>query len=246
MPFSVGLAVWKLAFQLSPILLTGGLAGQIPGGALPIIAFTEALNFIGGLLSGTENIELDDFFAHFQPLPGSTLINLEIGTYPFANQTVAANATIRQPLQLSMLMRCPARNELGYYAKLATMTALQTVLAQHAAKGGTYTIVTPSYFYTNGILKVLRDVSDAESKQPQNAYQWDFEFPLLTLQQAQQAQNSLMGKLTMGTQVDGPPAWSGLSNTVGAPDSLAAPSVLPSASGLPAAVTAPSIGAGGP
>src|SRR5271154_3476897 len=103
MSFGAGTAIWKLGFELSPIMLTGGLAGPM-GGMLPIIAYTEAINFVGGLLSGTENIEMDDFFAHFQPLPGSTLINLELGTYPFANQTVAANATIKQPLHLSLLM----------------------------------------------------------------------------------------------------------------------------------------------
>jgi hypothetical protein len=232
MSFSAGLALWKLSFQISPIIFTGGVAAQIPGGMLPIIAVTDSVNFLTGLLSGSENIELDDFFAHFQPLPGSTLFNLEIGKYPFANQAVAANATIQQPLTLSMLMICPARDTLGYYVKLAVMTGLQSVVQQHAASGGTYTIATPACVYTNGILKQLRDVSNTESKQVQNAYQWDFEFPLLTLQQAQSVQNSLMGQLTGGNQISGTPAWSGVSSTVGSTNSLAAPSLIPSAQGL--------------
>jgi hypothetical protein len=233
--FSAGTALFKLAFQLSPIFLTNGIAANIPGGMLPIIAVTEAANFVLGLLSGGENIELDDFFAHFQPLPGSTLFSLEIGNYPFANQAIAANATIQTPLQLSMLMKCPVRNTLGYLAKLGTMIALQQVLAQHATSGGTYTICTPSYFYTNGILTSLRDASDAESHQVQNAYQWDFVFPLLTLQQAQTAQNNLMGQLTNQTQISGgTPSWSGTGPTVGNPASLAGPSLIPSQGSLPA------------
>src|SRR5208283_2080625 len=105
------------------------------GGTLPIIAFTEAANFTLGLLSGPQNIALDQFFAHFQPLPGSTLFDLQVGTYPFANQQVAANCTIQQPTSLSYVMRCPARGAIGYVAKLGTMTLLQNALQQHAALG---------------------------------------------------------------------------------------------------------------
>lgn len=234
---SAGLAAFQLSFELSPILLIDGIATQIAGGVLPIIAITEAANFITGLLSGGSNLNLDNFFAHFQPLPGSTLFDLQIGTYPFANQSVAANATIMQPLQLSMLMRCPARNVLGYAAKLGTMMALQQVLSQHAALGGTYIVITPSYFYTNGILTNLRDVSDPESHQVQNAYQWDFTFPLLTLNQAQSVQNSLMSKLTGQTQLDST-SWSGVGNTVASPSSLGATSLVPAAQSG-AATTAP-------
>lgn len=239
MPFTAGLAIWKLAFQISPIIFVNGIAGPTPGSMIPIIVYTEAANFVTGLLSGTANIELDNFFAHYQPLPGSTLFAQEIGKYPFANQAVAANATIRQPLQLSMLMKCPARNVLGYPLKLPVMTNLQQVIDQHATLGGTYTIVTPSFFYTNGILLRVSDASDTETHQVQNAYQWDFEFPLLTLNQAQAAQNTLMGKLTAATSFSGPPAWSGLTSTVGVSGSLATPSIVPAAANLPGTVTAP-------
>jgi len=239
-PISPGYIAYKLAFQLSPIVLTGGVATGIPGSMLPIIALTEAASFVTGLLSGAEDVELDDFFAHFAPVPGSTLIDQQIGTYPFANQTVAANATIAQPLQLSMLMICPARDELGYATKLVTMMALKAALDQHNLSGGTYTVITPAYFYTNGILTGLRDVSNASTKQPQNAYQWDFTFPLLTLEAAQSAQNSLMSKLTGNTQVSGQPAWSGLSTTAGSTGSLSTGTgVVPSAGSLPAINTAP-------
>src|SRR5262249_27408392 len=152
---------------------------------------TEALNFVGGLLSGGDNLtNLDSFFANFHPLPGSTLLDQKVGTYPFANQAVAANAVIVDPLAISVRMICPAREDAGYAIKLATMTALRATLAQHNASGGTYTIATPSFFYTNCLFLKMTDVSDARSHQAQNAWQLDFARPLLTLQDAQQVQNN--------------------------------------------------------
>jgi hypothetical protein len=228
---SAGLAVYKLSFQVSPIILTNGIASAIPGGMLPIIAITEAINFPLGLLSGGESLSLDSFFATFEPVAGGSLIDQKIGKYPFANQAVAANAVISQPLAISLRMSCPVRQPGGYAAKLATLMALQAALAQHNNSGGTYTIATPAFFYTDCVMIGMRDASRGGSKQPQNAWILDFEKPLLTLDQAEQAQNSLMSRITSGTAIDGPPAWSGLSPTVGVPPSLAGPSIAPVASG---------------
>jgi hypothetical protein len=242
MPMTAGLAIWKLAFQLSPILLSGGAWQNLPGGVLPIIAITQAADFLTGLLSGAENVELDDFFAHFEPMPGATLVSNVVGHYPFANQAVAGNAIISQPLQLSMKMICPARDLLGYPAKLATMMALKKVLDQHNALGGTYTIITPSGFFPNGILLNLRDISDGRSNQPQYIWQWDFEFPLLTLETAQTVQNSMLNRLSSGSQVNatnGQVFWSGLTPQTGAPNSLTGPNIIPSAGALPAGNTSP-------
>jgi hypothetical protein len=238
---SVGYNIWKLAFEISPIVLTGGIATNIPGGALPIVALTEPLNFLDGLLSGGADLGLDDFFAHWLPLPGSSYLDQQIGQYPFANQAVAANAVIRQPLQISMRMICPAKDELGWAIKLATISALVATLAQHNASGGTYTIATPSYFYTNCVMRGMRDTANAASKQPQNTFQFDFEQPLLTLQDAEQAYNNLMGQLANGQQTtatSGALSWSGLSPTVGNPPSLGTVGLVPSASNTAAAGTA--------
>src|SRR5262249_8952902 len=142
MGISPGLDAYRLTFEISPIVLTGGLAGSF-GGALPIIALTETLNFTAGLLSGGADLSLDDFFAHFYPLPGSTLVDNRFGEYPFANQAVAANARIAQPLIVSLRMVCPVKAEGGYALKLATMTALKAALALHEGMGGTYTVATP-------------------------------------------------------------------------------------------------------
>jgi hypothetical protein len=183
--------LFQLTFEISPIVLTNGIAQNLPGQALPIVAITEAVNFPLGLLSGSASLaSLDSFFAHFIPLPGSTLGDNQLGNYPFANQSVAGNAIIAQPLVISMLMICPTQN--NYLASLGTMMALQSALAQHDAAGGTYTIVTPKYFYTNCIRTRMVDVSTASSHQAQNTYQLDFVQPLLTLEAAQAAQSSLI------------------------------------------------------
>jgi hypothetical protein len=179
---SVGSVAFTLAFQLSPIILCNGIATSIPGGVLPIIAITEAVNFPLGLLSGSVSADLDSYFAYFQPLPGSTLGDNQIGSYPFANQAVAGNAIIQQPLTVSMLMVCPTQS--NYLASLGIMMALQATLQQHDQTGGTYTVITPKMFYPNMIRTRMVDVSTASSKQAQNTYQIDFVQPLLTLEAA--------------------------------------------------------------
>jgi hypothetical protein len=229
---SLARAAFALSFEISPIILTGGLAAGVPGGMLPIVSLTEAANFVTGLLSGGSDLSLDEFFAHFRPLPGGSLIEQDFGQYPFANQAVAANAVIPQPKSISMLMVCPVKSPFGYATKLVTMTALQAALAQHNLSGGTYTIATPSFFYTNCLMRSFRDASNQNSAQAQNAFILDFEQPLLTLEQANEAENSLMSKLSGRTAISGDPAWSGLPPTVGVPPSLAASSLIPAATNL--------------
>lgn len=222
---------WKLTFEISPIILTGGIAQNIPGGMLPLVSITQAAGFITGLLSGSDITDLDQYFAHFRPLPGGSLISQDVGHYPFANQATAANAVITKPLRISMHMTCPAQSggTGGYISKLVTMSALQATLARHNSSGGTYTVATPFYFYTNCLLLDLHDVTPGGSQQPQRDWQWDLEQPLLTQQQAAQALNSLMSQISGGTPTAG--AWSGLSPTVNQPSSLAGSSVVPAASG---------------
>lgn len=222
--------VFKLGYEISPIILTGGVATNIPGGMLPIVAITEAANFVTGLLSGGTDADLDDFFAHFKPLPGSTLAENQIGHYTFANQSVAANAIIAQPLRIALQMVCPVKLAGGYIAKLATFSALQAVLAQHSASGGLYTIATPAFIYTNCILVSLKDASSGDTKQTQYAYVWEFEQPLVTLAAAAQAQNSLMQKIGNGLPTDG--STSGPGATLGNAASGAAPSIVPAAQPL--------------
>lgn len=218
---------FRLSFELSPVILVNGIATNIPGSLLPIITFTEAANFTLGLLSGASVFNLDNFFAHFKPAPGATLIANDVGQYPFANQAVAANAIIAKPLAVSLHMICPARGSLGYASKLATMIALRATLNQHILLGGTFTVLTPSYIYTNCLLNNMRHVSDAESKQSQVIWQLDFSQPLLTEAQAEFSFNSLISRITSGVQTD--TTWSGLGQSVGFNPSLASPALIPAA-----------------
>jgi len=190
-------SIFKLAYEISPIILTDGIAKSISGGLLPIVAITEAANFGSSLLNGINPLSLDNFLCHFRPLPGSSLIDYEVAQYPFANQAYAANAIIAKPLKISMLMNAPAKNNGGYVNKLITFTGLQAALQEHAQSGGTYVIATPSYVYLNCILTNLTDVSRPDSQQSQNAYQFDFIQPLLS-QAPQNTLSALMNAFNSG------------------------------------------------
>lgn len=214
---SLGRTVYQLGFQISPIIFTGGIADQF-GGYLPIVALTEAANFLTGILSGSDVFDLDRFFAHFTPISGGKLASFSIGQYPFANQSVAANAIIFEPLQLSLRMSIPVNKSGGHTAKLVTMMALKAAIAQHAQKGGTYTIATPAFLYTNCLLTGLTDVSSGDSPIPQNTYQWDFTQPLITLQAAQAAQNTLMGKIGGGLPTSG--TLNSVASSAGVPSTI--------------------------
>lgn len=212
---------WQFTFQSSPIFLTGGIANFIPGSVLPIIALTEAINLPLSIFGGTEDVGQDAFFAQWIPVSGGTLADNDIARYPFANQAIAANALIQKPLHIAMRMICPVRTPLGYASKFATMMLLKSALDQHDRAAGTYTIMTPSFPYTNCIRLGMRDVTGGETHQAQAEWQFDFEAPLLTLQAAQAAQNSLMSKLSNGTQINGDPAWSGSGSNIGQTSPLA-------------------------
>jgi len=197
-------STYDLAFQISPIILVGGIASNTLGGMLPIIALTGQLASAaqGALSSGSLN--LDDFFARFVPVPGSTLVNQQVATYPFANQAVAANSTIQQPLNISLRMIAPVKDTAGYLTKLAIWTALQNSLVAHNAAGGTYTIATAASIYPNCLMTQMTDATGGGTKQQQIEYQLDFIQPLITQQQATSAYNSLMSRLSSGAQVSAP------------------------------------------
>lgn len=209
---SAGRTVWQLSFEASPIILVDGLAAALGvGGMLPIIALTEPISVVNGILTGNFPASLDNLFARFMPMPGSMLINQQIGLYPFANQQVAANAVIEQPLPISMLMYAPVNTTGGYVTKIATFTLLQAALKQHNLSGGTYTICTPSFIFTNCVMTGMTDVTGGEGKQVQTTWQLDFIRPLITLQAASQALNGLMGQMSKFLPIIGNPSYSGAS-----------------------------------
>lgn len=234
---AAGRAAYQLGFQISPIILTGGIAANFYG-YLPIIAITEA-GAIGSVsaIRSLANIQgLDGFFAHFRPVPGGKLANYAVGTYPFANQSVAANAIIAEPLTISMRMEIPVNKAGGHARKLITMMALQSALQKHANLGGTYIVATPAGMYTDCILTSLSDVSGGESPTPQTAWQFDFVKPLVTLRAAQAAQSTLMQSATNGTPTDG--AWTASSAGGAVPTT--------SAGATPLGINVPAMGVQGP
>lgn len=241
---TAGRSIYRLGFEISPIILVDGIATYISGGYLPIVSILEAGNFATGLLSGGTDLSLDAFFAHFEPIPGGELIKNAIGKYPFANQSIAANAIITQPLNISLRMVCPVNRAGGYGTRLATMSALKFALDMHTQLGGTYVVATPVRLYLNCLLTSLKDVTPGDSAQVQTHWQWDFEQPLLSLSAAAQVMNSLMRKLTDGVPTDG--SLSGAAQTAGSQLSGAAPSTIPAAvnlSGVSASPPPPSFNA---
>lgn len=210
---------YDLSFQISPIILVGGIAANTLGGMLPIIALGgQALSALQGAISG--GVNTDAFFARYVPIPGSTLINQTVATYPFANQATAANATIQQPLAISLRMIAPVKDAAGYLTKLAIWTSLQNSLVAHNAAGGSYTIATPWFIYTNCLLQTITDTTGGDGKQQQIMAQWDFVQPLTTQMQASSAYNSLMSKLSSGAPVGpatapGTSIWSNAATAVG-------------------------------
>ena len=144
-------------------------------------------------------------------------------------------------------MTCPAQGDGAYLAKRGIMTSLRTSLAQHTISGGTYNVSTPSFIYTNCVLLDLVDISGGESKQVQTQWQWNFEQPLLTIEQAQTAQNNLMSRVTGGAQILADPIsggipWTGPQNASAQPN-LTSPYYLQSASGASAAGVTGALGA---
>lgn len=231
---SAGRTLFQLGYEISPIIFTHGIAENMPGSMLPIVLFTQAASFIQGVLGGSDNLlNPDSFFAHFQPLAGSTLADFDYGRYPFANQNVAANAIIGQPLKVSMVMVCPAQGTFGYGSKLATLIALAATIKRHANRGGTYTVVTPAYIYTNCLLRSVTDISSGETGQPQITWRWDFEQPLLSLASAANAQSLLLKKITAGLPTAG--SLSGGASQVGNLLNSDVSSVIPSSAPTPGA-----------
>jgi hypothetical protein len=187
-----------LLYQITPIFLTGGIAGNIAGGILPLLSLTNSDAFSSNLLNGNENFELDDAFGIFQPAVGGSLVEQIPATYPYANLNVAANAIIRNPINVSMIMATPMRQVSAWATKMAVMTALKATLDSHNNAGGTYTVCTPAYIYTNMLLVNLVDISTFNSPIPQNAWRWDFTRPLVSLADATGAQSNLMSQITNG------------------------------------------------
>lgn len=200
---------FKLAFEISPILLCDGLAASIPGGVLPIAVITESIGIANGLLLGN-GFNLDQLSTRFYPSAGTTLVVQDVAQYPFLNQATAANAVIQKPNRVVMEMKRPASTTNGgYVSKGLTFMALKTALDKHNQLGGTYTVLTPAFIYTGCLLQTFTDVSGFSDQNKQVQHTWSLEFiqPLLYVSQLDSVMNGLMKKISSGAKPDKGLAW---------------------------------------
>jgi hypothetical protein len=196
-------------YQICPIMLVGGIASQIPnGGMLPLLNLMyqetpDPDNRNHPLMLPSNIKNLDETFGTFNVLPGGTLVAQTIGKYPFANQWVAANAVIREPLTVSVIMDAPMRGNQAWSIRQVIFMALKATLDSHNNMGGMYNIATPAYFYENMVMTALTDNSRGNNSIPQNAWRWDFEKPLVVLSEIQGAQNQTLQQISNGLRTSG-------------------------------------------
>ncbi len=192
---------YQLAYEISPIILVNGIAQLIPGKLMPIAILTETESATINALNGNISIfDLNSYFAHFEPSAGSTMFVNEVSSFPFLNQSVAANSIVVQPLTFSMVMKCPVKGVGGYAARLATMTILKLALDKHHQLGGYYDVLTPSVFYSGCILTRMTDITQPDSAQKQIEWKLDFMQPLITQSQTTSIYNSLMQSISNGVK----------------------------------------------
>ncbi len=204
---------YDLAFQISPIALTGGIASGIPGGAIPISLLLGGLAGLAQGMISNGGLSLQDFPWRFIPQTGTQVISQSLGEYPFANRQVAANATIENPLNISYKMINPVNTAGGFITKLPIFTSLRESLNTHNNTGGTYTIIMPSLILQNCILLDMSDCTE-EGTQQQTEWMMNFRKPLISQQAGMQAFSGLMTMIKNGGVVT-TPSWSGIATSVG-------------------------------
>ncbi len=196
-------------YQIAPILLINGIAASAIHGQMSVLSLTE----------GQEDVvyaSVDDYFAHFKPIPGGTIVDFSFAEYPFASMSMAANAAVQNALKFSLRMECPVRTGRNSYPAIqAIITRLQQQLTAHILAGGSFTVATPGVIYQNCLLTGVRDITSAADKKVQQAFQWDFIQPLVTQQAATQTYNNLYNKLANLLPVSNPPTNSGVSTSIG-------------------------------
>ena len=242
----MALSDYQTSYEISPIILVGGIAGT---GMIPIVSLLSSSMYSAGITSAPSTGTTDsDYFGKFTVLSGGTLVENEIGTYPFANMTVAANAVIANPLHISLEMSAPASATFDVEIKKSIFTALKSTLDQHTAMGGYYSVSTPSYIYPNCLLTSLVDATQwNDGQQVQTQWIWNFMQPLLTNEQAAAAQNLAMNKITKQTANAGnPPGSQPLVTSISNPAANIVQGYVPATSNLAGASIAPSTNASTP
>ena len=209
-----------------------------------------ALSRIAGVTQQTTQTQtgtnLDEAFGAFTVIPGGTLCVNTVPKYPLASMTMAANAIVREPINVSLVWDTPMRGPNAWDVKLTTMQALKAMLDQHNNLGGTYTVMTPAYYYDNLILTALTDNSRGGNPLPQNAWRFDFERPMIvTEQDATLDQNMVTSKMAGGVKTDGLPHGPSVGSQGPRPTMTPATGAasLPVNAGVPGAQTPAIVGA---
>jgi hypothetical protein len=211
------LSFYQLLYQITPIFLNDGIASKIGGGILPIMALLNPNAYNVLFSGGSDTFNIDSYFGIFQPASGGSLVQQQIAEYPFANLSVAANAIVRNPIEVSMIMVTPMKTQYSWAVKNATMTALKSALDTHNNMGGTYTVFTPAFTYYNMVMLGLSDMSNPQVVIPQNTWKWDFRKPLVSQADLIFAENNLYAKITGGIQTSA--EWTSALTALGLPAS---------------------------
>jgi len=184
---------FRFKYEISPLLLKNGIAENMPDKVMPIIQLTQ---------QGGYPINSNGYFANFKVVTGSTLMQNSIGQYPFANQATAGNAIIQQPVNVSLLMYCPANHNYPTDSRSSIIASLIASINSHIQQGGLFVVYTPLYIYDNCVLVGMRDASEGENSAMQNAIIFDFQRPqIMDANEAQGAQNNLMSKISKGEKL---------------------------------------------
>jgi hypothetical protein len=225
-------AEFQLLYQINPIVLIGGIAGDFPGGQMSIVQLTQPDSFTSVLGPVGFGNDLDSAWIQFIPIVGDTLIDNDAGEYPFANQQTAANCIITKPLHISMQMICPAQVLFGMDVRSAILQSLQDALFTHNILGGMYNVATPAFYFTNCIMKAMRNITPGDEKQAQTTWELDFEQPLVTQEQAQAAMSVQLQKVSSGlpvtTDASGNLGWGSTSSGIGQAFSGQGTAIVPS------------------
>lgn len=204
------ISAFNLAFQVTPIILKGGIASKINGQLLPFIALTGELAAFGQatLLDGKKDFS-DSFFAKFVPMPGGSVIANAVGEYPFLSQQIAGNAQVLQPTNISLKMIAPTNVKGGMLTKLGICNSIFTAVQNHITSGGLFHVATPAFVYLNCVLLRITDITPEEEQQKQIIWQWDFEKVLVDQMDGINAYNGLLSKISGGNEVKNT-SWSGI------------------------------------
>ena len=201
---------FEFKHELCPILFKNGIASQLEDKLMPIIQITQQEGYPTSSIAGkllkavapgmppTSSM----YFAHFKLVPGSTLMLNSIGQYPFANAATAANAIIQQPVNVSLMMYCPANADYPTSYREGIIASLVAAMNSHVQQGGMFVVYTPMFIYDNCVLVGIRDASEGENSAMQNALIFDFMRPqIMTNEEAEGARNRLMDKLAKGEKL---------------------------------------------